>query len=77
MKRKTAHLLMALSAILALILVVVFAANRMDSAVTIVVAVWAVVYLILVRFLRCKHCGRTTTRLFHYYCPYCGEPLDD
>jgi hypothetical protein len=78
MSRLTAHILLFLSAGIAILLTIIFAANLMNEAVNIVIVAWVVVYLILIQFLRCKHCGKLPGRgeFFHNYCPYCGEPLD-
>lgn len=79
MSRSIAKVLSVISVIAVFILVFVFAANQNETAMYITMAIWFVIYLVLMYFQRCPHCGAWPRKgsFFDEYCPRCGGSLYD
>ena len=78
MRRSTAKLLTLLVVVVMVVALVVCKITGSDVAAFLIILACAVVYAILIKFLRCPGCGRLPDRVgfFYEYCPYCGEWLD-
>jgi len=79
MNRGLAKLLSIISIVVLLILTFFFATSQNLGAMYTSMAIWFVVYLVLMYFQRCPHCGAWPRRgsFFDNYCPRCGNYLDE
>ena len=79
MSRGLAKLLSVISVIVLLVLVFIFAASKNQVAMYIAMAIWFVLYSVLMYFQRCPHCGAWPRKgsFFDEFCPRCGGNLDE
>ena len=81
MKRSTAKLLMILNYVLTIAgaYALIAFTDRNETVFLLFLGAMLVVNLIIQRFLRCPHCGKSQRRnwLLASYCAHCGEPLSD
>ena len=78
MKRETAKLIFVISTILYGAAVIILSINQLKGAFVFLSIAWVIVYLFLLRYLRCPHCGALPHKgsFFAPYCSRCGKSLD-
>ncbi|MBQ9826551.1 MAG: hypothetical protein IJM61_05155 [Firmicutes bacterium] len=81
MKLRTAKTITRISAVLAVILAIVYRLTYNYIAMYGFLAALAILILVMVLFVKCPHCGAHFHRLSDSAlragrCPYCGEEID-
>ena len=79
MKRGVAKRLLVLTYLLTIIMIVIFAASHMKTAMILTFIVACVIITILNAFMCCRNCGRWPRKhdFFDKHCPRCGTPYDE